>query len=332
MPSWGEIGAEIAKIGSAANPGTNPLDIVRRKYLATVHAHTKRAVIVYATRWTMSPNGLNINPALLSITANDIHAFMEALHGISENKLDLIIHSPGGSPEAAEAIVKYLRSKFEHIRVFVPHMAMSAATMISCAADQIVMGRHSFIGPIDPQFSLQTGLGPRFVPAQAIVDQFAKATAECQDPNKIRAWLPMLTQYGPDLLVACENATKLSKNLVSNWLENYMFKDEQTAANKAQSIADWMADHNEFKAHGRPISREMARDKGMNIVDLEDDQFLQDAVLSVYHATSHTFGHSIVAKIVENHLGKAYMENLSVQQVFPGIAMPFPGGKPATLS
>jgi ClpP class serine protease len=29
-------------------------------------------------------------------------------------------------------------------------MAMSAATMIACAADVIVMGKHSFLGPIDP--------------------------------------------------------------------------------------------------------------------------------------------------------------------------------------
>ena len=125
---------------------------------------------------------------------------MEALYGIPETKLDLIVHSPGGSPEAAEAIVIYLRSKFEHIRVFVPHMAMSAATMIACAADEVVMGKHSFIGPIDPQLQLQTGLGVRLVPAQAIVDQFAQAVLECQDATKIRAWLPMLTQYGPDLL------------------------------------------------------------------------------------------------------------------------------------
>ena len=44
--------------------------------------------------------------------------------------LDLILHTPGGFPEAAESIVKYLRSKFStNIRVIVPHLSMSAGTM-----------------------------------------------------------------------------------------------------------------------------------------------------------------------------------------------------------
>ncbi len=34
---------------------------------------------------------------------------MEVSHGLEGDGLDLILHSPGGSPEAAEAIVSYLR-------------------------------------------------------------------------------------------------------------------------------------------------------------------------------------------------------------------------------
>ena len=321
MPSWGEIGTEITSTPPGAS-GVSPLDVVRRKYLATVHAITGRAVICYSTRWTAGGKS-NAPPASLSINNGDIPAFMEALYGISESELDLIVHSPGGSAEAADAIVTYLRSKFVKIRVFVPHMAMSAATMLCCAADEIVMGRHSFIGPIDPQITLQTGLGIRQVAAQAIIDQFAQAVAECNDPIKVRAWLPMLSQYGPDLLVACGNANNLSKSLFSNWLEKYMFASESDALKKAQAISGWMADHNQFKTHGKPISRDDAKTHGMKIVELETDQSLQDAVLSVYHAFSHTFAQAPqVLKIVENHLGKAFIES-SAPQVMP-FAFPFP--------
>ena len=59
----------------------------------------------------------------------------------------------------------------------------------------------------------------------------------------------------------------------------------------------------------------------MNIIDLEADQALQDAVLSTYHALAHTFASvPTAAKIVENHVGKAYIEN-----VMPSpVAFPFP--------
>jgi ClpP class serine protease len=169
MPSWGEIGREITTVDPAQlGSGTSQFDVVRRKYLAQMHGLTGRATIVYATKWTMPNVGAVVPPDMLSITANDIHGFMEAVYGLTGPDLDLIIHSPGGSAEAAEAIVLYLRSKFDSLRVFVPHMAMSAATMLACAADQIVMGNHSFIGPIDPQLQLVTPLGARIVAAQAV--------------------------------------------------------------------------------------------------------------------------------------------------------------------
>ncbi len=311
MPSWGEIAREIGVVDQAAlAPGVSQWDFVRRKYLVRMSALTGRATILYATKWTAPGNV--VPPAMLSIGPNDVLGFMGAVYGLNEPNLDLILHSPGGSPEAAEAIVLYLRSKFQHIRVFVPHMAMSAATMIACAADHIVMGKHSFIGPIDPQLQLQTALGGRLVPAQAIIDQFEMAKSQAADPTQLRAWLPMLSQYGPDLLVTCTNATNLAKNLVTEWLRSYMLQDADGAAETAATIAEWLTDHRHFMTHGRPISRQTTEQKGLKVVYLENDQALQDAVLSVYHATSHTFASTGAVKIIENQEGKAYLEMVQI--------------------
>jgi ClpP class serine protease len=57
---------------------------------------------------------------------------------------------------------------------------MSAATMLACSANRIVMGKHSFLGPIDPQFIIQTELGRASVPAHAIEEQFELAKREIQ--------------------------------------------------------------------------------------------------------------------------------------------------------
>src|SRR5437870_9673496 len=104
------------------------------------------------------------------ITDEDMEGFMEALTPLpASDGLDLVLHSPGGSAEATEALVSYLRSKFSDIRVIVPQAAMSAATMLACAANLVVMGKHSSLGPIDPQMFLNTPLGQKAVPAQAIL-------------------------------------------------------------------------------------------------------------------------------------------------------------------
>ena len=60
---------------------------------------------------------------------------------------------------------------------------MSAATMIACASDEIMMGKHSSLGPIDPQFIINSGQGANAFPAQAILDQFEIAKEDCKDPS-----------------------------------------------------------------------------------------------------------------------------------------------------
>jgi hypothetical protein len=314
MPTWSGILDELGK--SAAQRGQPDFDGVRRKYLLAAHRNTGRNVILYATKWTQPDP--QVSPELITIVDEDLQGIMEVVHGLSDPRLDLILHSPGGSLEATEALVNYLRSKFRHIRVIVPQMAMSAATMIACAADVVVLGKHSFLGPIDPQFTLNTPLGPRLVPAQAILDQFEFARKECMDPSKMGAWLPMLGQYGPDLLVKCRHAIELSEELARNWLEAYMFRRGSKEARKKQAkdIAAWLSDHREFKTHNRHIPRHEAKRRGLRIRNLESDQAEQDLFLSVLHATTHTFSGTPAVKIIENHLGKAFVKLHSI--VVPG--------------
>jgi hypothetical protein len=68
--------------------------------------------------------------------------------------------------------------------------------------------------------------------------------------------------------------------------------------------------------HGRYINREVLRAHGLAIVNLEDDQAQQDFILSIFHAATHTFTQSGTAKIIENHRGSAFIEQIQkVQQV-----------------
>ena len=310
MPIWSEI---LAELGTRQPPD---FDGVRRKYLVELHGHTGRNVILYASGWLQR----EAPPGLVSIGDEDMQAFMEVSQGLEGDGLDLILHSPGGSPEAAEAIVSYLRSRFSHIRVLVPQLAMSAATMVACAADEIVLGKHSFLGPTDPQLLVQTALGVRAVPAQAILDQFDRAQRECADPAKLSAWLPMLNQYGPDLLVQCESALEMSRELVTTWLNVYMFRQLDDGSARAEAVSDWLADHKNFKSHSRHISRSDVEVQGLAIARLENDERLQDLALSVFHATTHTFSGTPAVKIVESHTGRAFIKQHVVQPV-PAIQL-----------
>ena len=58
----------------------------------------------------------------------------------------------------------------------------------------------------------------------------------------------MLTQYGPDLLERSEMALELSKTLVKQWLQTYMFEGADDSETQADTISSWLANHENFKA------------------------------------------------------------------------------------
>lgn len=80
---------------------------------------------------------------------------MNALYKMDASKgLDLILHTPGGDTAATQSIVNYLYNFFNgDIRVIVPLTSMSAGTMIACASKEIIMAKHSNLGPVDPQIN-----------------------------------------------------------------------------------------------------------------------------------------------------------------------------------
>lgn len=321
MPTWGELLGQLQQ-RAQGNGGAPPIDELRREALAALAALTGRPTIIYASRWAEE----DAPPGLTAITIGDVHGFMEVLHGLPGPSLDLIVHSPGGSPTATEAIVSYLRTRFQDIRVVVPLAAMSAACMLACSANTILMGKHSYLGPIDPQLILQTPLGAQSVPAQAILQQFERAKAEAADQKSFAAWLPMLQQYGPALLMTCQNVSELSEQLVSKWLAQWMFSGDADGEEKSKRIAAKLNEHGSHRTHSRFLPRDRVKEMGLKVEELEADQNLQDAVLSVFHAIRLTFSMNPgVTKIVENHLGKAYvtarMLQLQAQPKPPVMAM-----------
>jgi len=275
---------------------------VRRKYLRELAEYTQRPAVLYATAFGLHKYGGA--PGLpFSILTEDIQGFMAALHGVKGESLDLILHSPGGSLEAAEQIVNYLRAKFSRVRAFIPQSAMSAATMVACACDEIVMGKQSALGPIDPQITMIGPEGPSTLPAQAILDEFTLAKKEIlSDPRLAAVWIPKLQRLPHGFLKYCETTIDLAKKKVADWLNDYMLHDQHVS----KETADWLGDSTEHKTHGRPISAALAKSRGLNVIALEDDQQLQDKVLSVYHATMLTFAKTNCVKIIESHEGKGF--------------------------
>ena len=267
MPSWNELLDELNAQADNEAKG-RWLDTRHNGALADVaRLRGGRNVLFYASAFLQKPQA----PApVIQITGEELNAFMSVMYGMNcALGLTLILHTPGGVTNAAETIVSYLRSKFDYIEVIVPAFAMSAGTMISLAADRIVMGRQSQLGPIDPQFVM----GGRSLSARAVVDQFERAKQEIlTNVATAHAWAPILGTIGPALLQEAQNALDYGERMVAQWLEAYMFKGLPGAQAKAAATAQHFNDASTHKSHGRRIDRAEARAHGVVIEDLEAAQ------------------------------------------------------------
>lgn len=187
MPNWNQVFDEIVV---AQNNGGNGIDAVRHKYLNALQQNTGRNVIAYYSGFLQKP-GYSFS----QVNDDDKNGFMNAVHGLDRSKgLDLLLHTPGGDIAAAESIVHYLRQMFgTDIRAIIPQIAMSAGTMIACAAEQIVMGKQSNIGPFDPQFN--------GIPAYGVLEEFEAALKAVKaDQLSLPIWQVIISKYHPTFL------------------------------------------------------------------------------------------------------------------------------------
>ena len=296
MPSWEQVSNEIKSLG-------NPLDTVRRKYLKLMFEYTGRNVIAYYSGFLQKPQGTT------SINDNDKMALMQAVYGLDRSKgLDLILHTPGGNLAATESIVDYLKSLFgTNIRAFIPQIAMSAGTMIALSCREIIMGKESNIGPIDPQVN--------GISCAGVIEEFHSAVEGIKNnPASAPLWQVIISKYHPTFLGDCQKAITWSKEMVTSWLTSNMLSGDES---KAKEIVDHLSSHQVTFSHSKHISFEEAKKLGIKVIPLEglcdskkeDCKDLQDCVLTIHHCYMQTFSISSAVKITENHLGHAMITN-----------------------
>lgn len=295
MPNWNDTLSEL----QANSKG--PHDLLRLKYLRKLSQHTGRNVLVYYSGWLQKGSLAGVD---FAISDADKIGFMTCSKGVDRSRgLDILLHTPGGDVAATESIIDYLHSLYDgNIRAIIPQMAMSGGTLMALSCKEVLMGRQSSIGPVDPQI--------QGMPAEAIVEEFKRAVAEVTaNPACAPIWQPIISKYWPTLITSCEHAINWSDDLLRGYLAKCMLAndDKDTRDHKLNAVANLLGKQATSKSHNRHINPSRARELGLNVVDLESDDKLQDLVLTIHHAQALTFSLTAAIKIIENDKGIAYV-------------------------
>jgi len=200
-------------------------------------------LLVYSTKFLDNvPNIPNF------IDLDDIDGFTDLVSSIDDGKeIDILLHSPGGRPDATERIVGILRNKFDRVHFLIPHSAYSAATMLALSGNSITLHPSATLGPIDPQIN--------GIPARSIKRGFerVKEIMKNEGPEALPAYIPLIEKYSLDLLELCDDSEKLSKELVTNWLTQYMFAGSSDAGSVIEEIVTFFSNYDEHLLHARPL-------------------------------------------------------------------------------
>ncbi len=212
------------------------VEAARKRLIARIEKERGSRVILMVHRQeTMSVLGF---PVFRYI---DIHDSEEVIRAIqmtdSDVPIDIVLHTPGGLVLASYQIARAIARHPAKTTVFVPHYAMSGGTLIALAADEIVMGEHAVLGPVDPQLGQQ--------PAASILKVLEQKPAEKVDDQTLI------------LADVAQKAIRQVRDSVRGLLEGKYPQDKVEELAEILSAGTWTHDH--------PITSDEARALGLNV-------------------------------------------------------------------
>ena len=183
--------------------------------------------------------------------------------------LDVIVASSGGDIDAAYNLaLLFRRYGKDKLTFIIPRWAKSAATLLVCAGDEILMTPIAELGPLDPQITATNPLEQRverFSPLhiestlRLIRDEFTNGN------DKLAEGLIQRLQF-PLTLGSFKKLLEVGQEYVRRLLSSRMLKDDLEKARKiGEELATGYADHSWC------ITIEEAVEIGLNATEMEED-------------------------------------------------------------
>lgn len=242
------------------------------------------------------------------IRIDDLYIIKDILRNDDSEKLSFYIETPGGSGEATEQIAKFLRNKYDYVDFIIVGECKSAGTILTMCGDEIYLNDTGSLGPIDAQMQIGRFYGSAH-------DYMSWVEDKMEEANKKGHLNPfdalMVAQITPNELVGVQNRLDFGKELVRDFLKNYKFKnweftetnnvpvDDDFREKRAEEIATKLADHSQWKSHGRALKIDTLREElQLKIEDLSENSKVCEIVERIQVLLRLIFSSSTSFKIM----------------------------------
>jgi len=234
---------------------------LRKKYIMAIEKAIGARVITLITG-----DRLGLETRIASDCLPLLSSLLSKLDG-TQDKIALFIYTPGGDTIAGWGVVNLLRQYGKKFAVLVPFRALSTGTLIALGADELYMGKHGFLSPIDPSVASPFNPSPEGIPPQvqrqllpvSVEDltgylDIARKELKLQDEASLASVLKMLSdRIHPLAIGAVYRAREQSGSLARRLLERHL--DDHS---KVEHIVDKLT--KELPTHSYLIGRDEAQD------------------------------------------------------------------------
>ena len=186
-----------------------------------------------------------------------------------------------------------------------PQRAMSAAAMLACAADQIIMGGFASLSPTNQLVVVPTMGGSMMLPAQAVVDERNELLRRLQGPDGTGEDLMSLVAQPPGMFHDARPIISESRLTLGGWIDRYSRDPNAPRATTGQHIADRISDYYRHLGHASVITLDDLRRYGLNVDHLNNHPELQEFCMTAFRATQIAFMLTDTVKVVRCHADSA---------------------------
>ena len=261
----------------------------------------------------------------IALSQEDFYMIADMLSGLQNvSKVDIYLETPGGSGEAAEEIVEFIRGKFDYVSFVVSGEAKSAGTIMVLSADDILMTETGSLGPIDAQVRI----GRSTISAYDYMEWVEEKHREANKQGRLNPFdATMVAQINPGELREVGHALRFAEDLVGKWLKQYKFKHwdvtetrkkpvtDAMKDKKAREIAKKLTDHGKWRSHGRSIKIKDLEEIGLRITKIDKDEQLKEIVYRIQVVCRLLAGTTSTYKIFATEKEKIFKSAAPIQEV-----------------
>jgi hypothetical protein len=212
-----------------------------------------------------TPTHANITGDLV----DDVYEDLRTRFGSTGQALLVVVASEGGDIDAAYNLSRIFRRYGTERLVFViPRWAKSAATLLVCSGDEILMTPVAELGPLDPQITVTNPMDRRmehFSPLH-IKSTLELINSEYKEGHRELANALIERLQFPLTLGSFQKTLDIGKEYLRKLLPRMIPGDERAVAAIAERLVEGYADH------GACIACEELQDLGLKATELDGEE------------------------------------------------------------